>query len=105
MNIGIGRFHDSPSPTESPKSSDEALAKGQPQTDKTTAQPSTSSGVSLDGSTRLHQQMAASAQQGAPLDVENIERLRSAIQTGEYTVDLRGLASKLIAKETEVFGR
>ena len=105
MNIGIGSLNDRPSVTESPRSGVETPSKNSPDAGKTSAQIPESGGVSLDGSARLQRQMAAISGEGAPMDVEHIERLRSAIASGEYTVDLRGLASKLLTRETEVFGR
>ena len=105
MNIGISKLHERSPVAENARSGGKAPAPNSPQSDQARAHQGTSSSVSLHGSMRLQQKMAADTNGIAPLDVANVERLRAAIQSGDYRVDLRSLANNLVTQETEVFGR
>lgn len=41
----------------------------------------------------------------APVNQEKVERLKNAIQSGEYSINPENLAKNIVAQELEIFGR
>ncbi len=78
-------------------------AASQAQTQKAQSAPVRSDSVSL---TQSAQQLAQVQKKSsdAPVNQEKVERLKKAIQNGEYRVDPQKLAANIARVEAELFG-
>jgi negative regulator of flagellin synthesis FlgM len=85
----------------------QALNNGNSQ--QTDAQKSASAGVRQDSVslTSSAQQLSQVQKKGseAPVNQEKVDRLKKAIQDGEYQINPESLAQKMATLESEIFGR
>ena len=75
----------------------------QAETQKAASSPARSDSVSL---TQSAQQLVQVQRKGteAPVNQEKIDKLKKAIQSGQYNVDPQALARKISILEAEIFG-
>ena len=80
-----------------PVDNNKVNSQQQPQQNKTAAQQAAASTAQ-----QLNQVQKKSAE--APVNQEKVDKLKKAIQSGEYKVDPQSLAKKIARLESEIFG-
>ncbi|WP_158770795.1 flagellar biosynthesis anti-sigma factor FlgM [Paraglaciecola sp. L1A13] len=70
----------------------------------TSSQPVRQDSVSLTQSAQQLAQVQKKSTE-APVNQEKVDRLKNAIQSGEYSVNPQNLAKNIALQESEIFGR